>query len=280
MDRIDFRGTRSAVVITGGAAGIGAAAAHELARRGAAIALVDRDGAGLEKTAAAISAAGTKVSTHICDISDQAAVLALPDAVAGEHGGANVLLNAAGVALLGSFRQLDLDEFRWLLEINLWGTVVACKAFLPLLSREKAAHIANISSVYGLVAPTGRVPYSTSKFGVRGFTEGLRHECEDGPVTVGVILPGGIRTELGLKARIGRNVDPERGAHAAKAHTALYNTTPEQAAKTIADGIERRKRRVRIGNDAVLLDLISRIFPAGYWGILRGALKQATHTGD
>ena len=116
-------------VITGAAQGIGAALALDLARRGCDLALADVDSVSLAATAATARAAGVKVSEHRLDVSDAAAVANFPVAVLEQHGRANLLFNNAGVALMGTFEQVSLEEFEWLLGINLFGVVRMTKAF-------------------------------------------------------------------------------------------------------------------------------------------------------
>lgn len=279
MPRLDLAEPGLASVITGGGSGIGAAVAVEIARRGGALALVDRDREGLERTREAVRAtAPARVSIHPIDVTDGDRVAALPSEVLAAHRGAHVVVNSVGVSLLGSFEQLTLEEFRWLLDINLWGVIAVTKAFLPALMAQPRAHIANLSSVYGLAAPGGRTPYATSKFAVRGFTEALRHELAGGPVSVGVVHPGGIKTGIAMKARLAAAVDPAVGERAARAQTAAYRTTPERAAKVIVDDVERRRGRTLIGADAHLLDLLARVTPGHYWSVLRRSLATAVDT--
>ena len=164
------------VVLTGAASGIGAALAANLARRGMHLALVDLNAAGLEATAAQARAAGVTVSTHAMDVADHAAVAALPAAVLAQHGRVTALVNNAGVALGGLFEQVDAGDFDWLMDINFGATVRLTRAFLPVLAREGAAQLVNVSSIFGIIAPPGQTAYAASKFAVRGFSESLRHE--------------------------------------------------------------------------------------------------------
>ena len=271
-----FPNPTGAAVITGAASGIGAATAIELARRGSNVALVDRVAA--DETATEARAFGVDVSVHTVDVTDAEAVAALAADVEAEHGGAHILVNCAGVSLLGYFEQLSLAEFKWLLDVNLWGTIAVTKAFLPALQAQPAAHISNLSSGYGLVAPAGRTPYATSKFAVRGFTEAITHELEDTNVSVSVVHPGGIKTEIAMKARAAASIPADVAARAATSQTAMYKTTPQTAAVAIVEGIARRRPRVMIGNDVRLLDFIARVAPTHYWAVLRGSLKAATDT--
>ncbi|QAY74351.1 SDR family NAD(P)-dependent oxidoreductase [Agromyces protaetiae] len=271
---------RRLAVVTGAGSGMGRASAELLASRGCALALVDRDAGALETLAAELRGRGASVSTHPLDLADLDAVAALPAAVAAAHDGAtpSVLLNCAGVSMLGSFAQVTLEEFRSVVEVNLWGTVATVKAFLPDLLAAPEAHIANVSSLYGLTAPAGRVPYVTSKFAVRGFTDSLRHELERTGVTVSAIYPGGVKTGIIHHARVAAAVDASVAKRAADAQSALYRTTPEQAAAIIVAGIERRRPRVFIGRDARLSDIVSRVAPVGYWSIMRGIVAKAGDT--
>ena len=278
MTRFPFANNRAAAVITGGASGIGAATAMELARRGSNVALVDRREDALQETADRLASTGVRVSTHGVDVTDVDAVTALTETVRSTHGGAHIVVNCAGVSLLGTFEQLTLDEFKWLLDVNLWGTVVVTKAFLPLLRDQPAAHISNLSSGYGIAAPAGRTPYATSKFAVRGFTESLAHELEGSPISVSVVHPGGIKTNIAMNARVAAAVPAEVGAAAARAQTAKYRTTPHDAGVAIVEGISRRRGRVLIGNDVRVLDVLARITPNHYWSVLRKSLSGATNT--
>jgi NAD(P)-dependent dehydrogenase (short-subunit alcohol dehydrogenase family) len=271
-----FANPNAAAVITGAAGGIGAATAIELARRGANLALVDR--AHSTDTAARARALGARVSVHQVDVTDPDAIATLVEEVEAEHGGAHIVVNCAGVSLLGYFEQMTLDEFKWLLDVNLWGTIAVTKAFLPSLMAQPAAHISNLSSGYGLIAPAGRTPYATSKYAVRGFTEAIAHELEDTGISVSVVHPGGIKTEIAMKARAASGIPAEVAQRVASSQTAMYKTTPETAGIAIVDGIERRRSRVMIGNDVRLLDAIARITPTHYWSLLRGSLKAATDT--
>ena len=277
-------------VVTGAASGIGRALAVDLAARGSHLALVDRDAAGLEVTASLLRNAlrhkhvssshasrggrsrysppqnRLRVSIHVLDLGE-GEVAGLERDVSEAHGRVTLLVNNAGVALGGSFEELSIDEYEWLMNINFRAVVRLTKAFLPTLLREKGAHLVNVSSVFGLVAPPGQSAYAASKFAVRGFSEALRHELEN-RVGVTVVHPGGVKTNIALRARIAARTDAAAAREGAQRFTEGLKTTPEEAAATILRAVERRQGRVLIGTDAVILDVVQRLFPASYWRIL------------
>lgn len=254
-------------VITGAGSGIGAALADKLARRGMHLALVDINAAGLDTTAAQARATGVTVSTHAMDVADHAAVAALPSAVVDKHGRVTVLVNNAGVALGGLFEQVDADDFDWLMSINFGATVRLTRAFLPVLARESAAQLVNVSSIFGIIAPPAQTAYSASKFAVRGFTESLRHELEmaGSPVGVTLVHPGGVRTSISDNARLAKGLDSAEVAHARANWRSLLALDPASAAEQIAVAIERREPRILVGKDAKAAALVQRLFPVSYW---------------
>jgi len=256
------------VVLTGAASGMGAELALLLAARGADLALVDRDAPGLAAIAARCAREGVNITTHGLDIADAAAVAALPDLVLAAHGRVNILINNAGVALVGTFEQASLADFEWLMNINFWGAVRLTRGFLPALRRETAAQIVLLSSVFGLIGPPGQTAYTASKFALRGFGESLRHELAATGVGVTLVHPGGIATNIARSARVGENVD----SRAAQAGVALFQkmliTKADAAARKIVHGIESREKRVLIGPDAFRIDLIQRLLPVRYWRLI------------
>lgn len=263
----------SVAVVTGAAQGIGAALALELGCRGCHVALVDRDTLRLARTAEAVRLLGVRVSEHVLDIADAPSVAALPDQVLAEHGRVNVLINNAGVALMGNVEQLHLDDIEWLFNINFWGVVRTSKAFLPLLRQERQAHVVNLSSVFGLIAPAGQAPYCASKFAVRGFTDALRHELAGSTVSLSVVHPGGIKTRIAHNSRRADSFDETQAKQLADKFFSDVMTTPEQAAAQIVNGIERRAPRILVGPDARLMDWLSRLMPVGYWRIIRKLME-------
>ncbi|HKU09098.1 MAG TPA: SDR family oxidoreductase, partial [Bradyrhizobium sp.] len=123
----------SAAAVTGAASGIGRALAVEFAARGCDLAIADRDEAGLAATAAALATRGRKVTTHRVDVSDPAQIQEFAQAATSAHPGLNIVVNNAGVALLGQFNEIDQAQFEWLMNINFWGVVHGTRAFLPHL---------------------------------------------------------------------------------------------------------------------------------------------------
>jgi len=246
-------------VVTGAGSGIGRALAQELAAHGAQLALADVNTSGLEETRRLLGSA--QVKTYTVDVSDAAAVEAFAHNVEKDFGRASVLINNAGVALLGTFDQLTLADFEWLFRINFWGVVYGCKFFMPLLKREREAHIVNISSVFGLIAPPGQTAYAASKFGVRGFTEALRGELLDSKIKVTSVHPGGIRTSIAENARASAATRDEDKVYARERFNQLARTSPAKAAKVIVTGIRRNKARMLIGGDAYRIDFFQRLIP-------------------
>ncbi len=255
-------------VITGAAGGIGRAIAVSLARRGCHVALADVDDAGLAETAEMIRDYGVRVSRHHLDVADRVAVSEFPDIVAAEHGGVDVLVNNAGVAVGGTFEQVADEDFEWLFEINFWGVVRMTRAFLPLLRASDDARIVNLSSIYGVVAPPEQAAYSASKFAVRGFSEALRHELETSLIGVTVVHPGGVATSIAEKARIPAGISEDEIARRQARYRKLLRLPPEIAGETIVRGIERRQSRVLVGSDAKVISLIARLLPSKYWKVL------------
>jgi NAD(P)-dependent dehydrogenase (short-subunit alcohol dehydrogenase family) len=261
-------------VVTGAGSGIGRALAQQLAAAGSALALADVDEAGLLQTAQSLEKKNALVTTHVVDVADEEGVRSFAEDVTSKHGRVTLLINNAGVALEGTFEEISLDDFRWLMNINFWGTVYGVKYFLPILKREKRSHLVNISSVFGLIAPPGQPAYSASKFAVRGFTECLRHELAGTPVHISCVHPGGIRTAIARRARIGAGVT-RTGLEAKTAQfERLFRTSPEEAASRILRGVERSEPRILIGSDAYQIDILQRLRPGTYWKSLSRKLKK------
>ena len=252
-------------VVTGAGSGIGRALAQQLAAAGSAVALADIDEAGLEQTAQSLVKNGVLITTHVVDVAKEERVKSFADEVKERYGRVTLLINNAGVSLHGDFEEISLDDFRWLMGINFWGIVYGVKYFLPLLKQERRAHIVNLSSLFGIIAPAGQVSYAASKFAVRGFTEALRHEFEGSNVNISCVHPGGIRTPIARRSRLGAGT-PEwkREANIAR-WDRLARTPPETAAAKILRGVERREGRILIGIDAYQVDFLQRLRPASYW---------------
>ena len=255
-------------VVTGAANGIGRAIAMSLAERGCHLALADIDEDGMAGTAELTRASGVRVSRHRLDVADRIAVAEFPGLVAAEHGGVDVLVNNAGVAVGGTFEQVADEDFEWLFEINFWGVVRMTRAFMPLLHASEDARIVNLSSIYGVIAPPEQSAYSASKFAVRGFSEALRHELEGSRIGVTVVHPGGIATSIAENARVPAGVTDEEIALRRERYRKLLRLPPEIAGETIVRGIEHREPRILIGSDAKTISLIARIFPVSYWKLM------------
>jgi NAD(P)-dependent dehydrogenase (short-subunit alcohol dehydrogenase family) len=255
-------------VVTGAAGGIGRAIAVSLARRGCHLAIADIDEIGMTGTAELMREYGVRVSRHRLNVADRVAVAEFPDIVATEHGGVDVLVNNAGVAVGGTFEQVADEDFEWLFEINFWGVVRMTRAFLPMLRVSGDARVVNLSSVYGLVAPPEQAAYAASKFAVRGFSEALRHELEGSGVGVSVVHPGGIATSIAEKARIPAGVSEDEIARRRERYRKLLRMPAEVAGETIVRGIERRQPRILVGSDAKAISLIARLLPLSYWKLL------------
>ena len=260
---------RSVAVITGAASGIGRALAVRVSQeRVAGIAISDVNEEGLRETAGLLEASGVPVSTHAFDVSDREAVTKFAAAVITKHGRVTHLINNAGVGVVGTFQQLAIEDFEWLMGINFWGVVYCTKAFLPTLLEQEHAHIVNVSSVFGLIAPAEQTAYSSSKFAVRGFTESLRHELAETNVSVSSVHPGGIRTNIARNSKVGAGTPPEWKQQGAKFFDKVAKTSPEEAAEVIVRGMNEKNSRILIGKDARTISLFSRLFPKNYLRVI------------
>ncbi len=248
------------IVITGGGSGIGRALTLAALSRGARVAAVDLRAEGLKETAA-LANAGDRLSTHVADITDRAAVAALPDAVAKAHGGIDGLINNAGVIQpFVPVSDLTLDQIDRLMTINLTGPINVTKAFLPVLLARPEAHIANVSSMGGFIPFPGQTIYSAAKAAVKLLTEGLYAELLDTNVGVSVIMPGAVATNISVNSGV------DMGAMGATDSKAASRALPaENAAKIILDGIEAGRLHILVGKDAKMLNKLVRIAPA--WAI-------------
>ncbi len=259
----------SVAVITGASSGIGRALAIRLGQEPvASIAIADIDEAGLNETAKMLETFGVRVSTHVVNVAELDSVIKLADDVQRQHGRVTHLVNNAGVGLIGTFEQLSLEDFEWLMSINFWGVVYGCKVFMPILREQESAHIINISSVFGLIAPPEQSAYCAAKFAVRGFTESLRHELAGSNISVSSVHPGGIKTNIARNSKVGTGAADEWKQQAAKFFDKVAKTPPDKAAEVIVKGIKNREPRILIGKDATAISLISRLFPRSYLAIL------------
>ena len=242
------------VAVTGAASGIGRALAQELVARGAHVALADKDEIGLRETAALLRGS-VKVTVHAVDVSDRSAVERYAADVLAEHGGADVIVNNAGVTCKASLEHIAYEDIEFVLGVNLWGVIYGTKAFLPLFRARGAGHIVNVSSINAFVPFANNGPYNISKYAVHGLNETLMQELRGQPIRVTSVHPGGIRTNIVKNSRHASEGD-------AKVFAKIARTSAQLCAKTILDAVEKNRERVFVGLDAKLMALAKRALPA------------------
>lgn len=251
-------------VVTGAGSGIGQALAIELARSGAKVAISDVDTEGLARTEERLAIIGASVKADRLDVTEREAFLAYADQVNEHFGKVNQIYNNAGIAFTGDIEVSQFKEIERVMDVDFWGVVNGTKAFLPHLIASGDGHVVNISSVFGLFSVPGQAAYSSAKFAVRGFTEALRLEMvlAGHPVKVTTVHPGGIKTGIARNATAAEGTDADRFAKVFDKR--LASTSPQQAARTILEGVRSNKARVLVGNDARALDLMVRLTGSGY----------------
>jgi NAD(P)-dependent dehydrogenase (short-subunit alcohol dehydrogenase family) len=250
-------------VVTGAGSGIGQALAVELARSGARLAISDIDTEGLARTEERIRTIGAPVKSDRLDVTEREAFVAYADAVNGHFGKVNQIYNNAGIAFSGDIEVSQFKDIERVMDIDFWGVVNGTKAFLPHLIASGDGHIINVSSVFGLFAMPGQAAYNAAKFAVRGFTEALRLEMvlAKHPVRVTTVHPGGIKTAIARNMTTADGVDGRDLVRLFDKR--LASTSPQQAARTILEGVQKNRARVLVGTDARVLDLIVRVTGSG-----------------
>lgn len=251
------------IVITGAAGGIGAALAQALAAQGARLLLCDVNAAGLAAVVQTLSQQGADCLSAVADVADPAAWVSLAGQAQAAWGGADVLVNNAGVGLVAPAESAEIADAQWLMDINFWGVVHGCRAFIPLLRGRPGAMIVNISSIFAMVSMPTQSFYNAAKAGVRAFSDALREELRPDAITLLCVHPGGVRTGIAEHSRLGdiRMLADSRQAMV-DGFAEVARRTPAAAAQAIVGAMQRRRTRLLIGADARLLDWLFRLAPA------------------
>ena len=239
------------IAITGAGSGLGRALAVALSQEGAILYLSDIDETGLCETAKECS----KAHTMIVDVSKMESVAAWKQEIEKESSYLDLLFNNAGVTILERFEDHTLDDWEWILGVNVWGVIHGIKAFLPMLQQSNKGRIVNISSIFGIIGLPGQAAYCASKFAVRGISEVLWEELDH--VGVSVVHPGGIATNIVKRARS----QHENYKGALVRFFERHTLSPQEAAKQIVIGVRKEQARIMVSKEAALFDKAKRLFP-------------------
>ncbi|MDG1120598.1 MAG: SDR family oxidoreductase [SAR86 cluster bacterium] len=268
-------------VITGAGSGMGRYLAVLLAKDGADVCVCDVNEETLQETVEMLRKYNVSVSSHLLDVSDKEAIESLPGKVIDQHGKVDMVFNNAGVTTGTHFKDMDENNWDWVMGINFDGVINSTRAFIPHMVDSPEAAIVNTSSIFGMVAVPGQTVYHATKFAVRGFTESLAMEMkETNPnLQIHCVHPGHIGTNIAADARFDEenfNQDETQASNSIFTRNAPKSQKemgdmfreggmhPSKAAEIILNGVKKNKTRIFIGLDAKLLDLSQRIFPKHY----------------
>lgn len=257
LDDTSIPADTSVAIVTGGASGIGRALCLELGHRGVAVRVTDVDRIGAERVAAEITEGGGRARADTLDVTDADAVVALVDRVAGEHGRLDLMINNAGIGVIGEVRDLTIEQWRRVVDVNLMGVIHGTHAAYRVMVAQGSGHIVNVSSLAGLIGGITLVPYATTKSAVVALSTSLRAEAAALGVRVSVTCPGFVETGI-YEASHFAGTTPE--------HWAAGVTAPlisaEKAARRILAGVERNQAVITFPLYARLLWWLSRVHPA------------------
>jgi NAD(P)-dependent dehydrogenase (short-subunit alcohol dehydrogenase family) len=249
------------VVVTGAGSGIGRATALACARAGAQIAACDVDQARLD---ALVRELGDRaLVVRKVDVADRGQMKAFADAVHAVVAGADVVVNNAGVAVAGTFVDTSLDDWDWLVGINLRGVVHGCHFFVPRMVDRRSGHVINIASILGMCSAPNATAYVASKFAVLGFTRSLRAELAPHQIGVTAICPGMIATSIMADSRMSSAFSRRRSRVVDRFK---QGAPPERVAETILEALRTNPAIRTVGRDAWTLHQLLKLSPeAAQW---------------
>lgn len=246
-------------VVTGAGSGIGRAVAKKLATKGCSVALVDINEKGLDETRQILQGFTGKFSVHVVDVTSEAQMALLPEAVIAQHEYIDMIFNNAGTTLDRSFAGHSLKDWQFMINLNLWGVIYGCHYFVPHLIKRPESWIINTSSLAGFMGIPTQSSYCVTKAAVKALSESLYAEYKYRNLHVLSVHPGAIKTDIFRKAIAGAE-DQE----ASKKMFALVSKVamdPDKAAAKIVRAMEKKQQRVLVGLDSRLVEFIKRVFP-------------------
>lgn len=260
MDTSDLHGRT--VLVTGAGSGIGRATALMAAGRGADLALCDVDEAGLAETERRARALGHDVLTQRVDVADREQMRTFADAVHERTAGVDLLVNNAGVGLVAGVLESELDDWEWIVSINIMGVVHGIHFFVPrMVERGAGGHVVNLSSTAGFYATPALAAYSATKFAVLGLSEALREELHPHGIGVTAVCPGIINTPITTNARArGAATDSARRERMVSFYQ-RRNYGPERVARNIFKAVDRGRVVAPVSPEAWIAYGIKRLSP-------------------
>jgi NAD(P)-dependent dehydrogenase (short-subunit alcohol dehydrogenase family) len=263
------------VLVTGAASGIGKETALAFARRGAALVVCDLNEAGLGETATQIRGMGRDVMARRVDVASRDDVRELAAAVHAQVDAVDILMNNAGVGLGASFVDTSLDDWDWIIGINLKGVIHGCHFFIPpMVARGRGGHVINVASAAAFVATEVLSAYSTTKYGVFGLSEALRDELQRHRIGVTAVCPGIINTAITATSPLrGANATPEMRQRMIEIYQ-RRNYGPERVASNILKAVQRNRGVAPISPEAWMMYYLKRLAPAAVrWVNRSGAAR-------
>ncbi|MBV8478505.1 MAG: SDR family NAD(P)-dependent oxidoreductase [Acidobacteria bacterium] len=256
------------VLITGGSRGLGFLLAQEFSRRGARVAICARDPEELERARAELKRRGHKVLTIVCDVSVQAEVEQAIERVREELGLVDVLVNNAGTITVGPIETMTAEDYRESLDTHFWGPLYAAMAVLPDMRSRREGRIVNISSIGGKISVPHLVPYSSGKFALTGFSEGLRSEASKDNIKVTTVCPGLMRTGSPRNAKFKGRHRSEYAWFSISDALPLFSISADRAARSIVHACVRGDTELVLSVPAKLAVLLHGLFPGTFASVL------------
>jgi NAD(P)-dependent dehydrogenase (short-subunit alcohol dehydrogenase family) len=266
----------SRVFITGAASGLGRSLAVGYARRGSRVGIADVNDDRAGETAEAVAEAGGEPLILHCDVRDDGQVEAAAAGIQEAWGGIDVIINNAGVAAAGTVVDTDLEDWRWIMDINLLGAVRVCQAFVPMMQRSRGGHVVNVASAAGIVQSPGMASYNVSKAAMIALSETLKNELGGFGIGVTVVCPSFFTTNLMESYR-----GPDPGLDLAGKLMARSRLSADDIAAAVIRAVDRNEFMVFGHREAGVAYHLKRLMPGVfYWSTARAAQKMLGNVVD
>lgn len=259
--------------VTGGGNGIGREVVLGLVAKGARVAALDLNEEGLAETVALAGSNGDRISTHVVNVTDRKAVEKLPAAIIKQHGQIDGLLNIAGIIQkFVPVMQLDWDQIDRVINVNLYGVLNTCKAFLPELVKRPEAALVNVASMGAYAPVPGQGVYGATKAAVAQLSRALHSELMETGVQVTGVFPGAIGTNISINSGIMTEEQAKQMA-ASAGDQARKTTAPAEAGRQIIEAVEKGSYEIFIGGDAKAMSRLSRLNQKNAAGLIYKNMK-------